>query len=109
MKSLLCLALGVLPVCAGQPGAPLAPIALYTQFPQEPPPELRHSVQKEVEAIMAPMGLNFRWINLADSDGRQVAVELAVVYFRGRCDVDGLLTHDTNPGPLGWTHISDGA
>ena len=55
------------------------------------------------------MGLNFHWVSLSSSDGKQVAVELAVINFKGRCDVANLVAHDSNPGALGWTHMSDGA
>jgi hypothetical protein len=110
MKLLVfCLALALLPVSGAQPGATLAPITLYTQFHQQPPPALLESLQTEVQSIMAPMGLNFQWLSLSTSDGKKVAVELAVINFKGRCDVAGLVAHDSNPGALGWTHMSDGA
>jgi hypothetical protein len=109
MKSLfLCLALAVLPAFGGQRGASLAPIALYTQFQPEPPAAVLESLQAEVGSIMAPMGLNFAWRSLGASNGNQVSVELAVINFKGRCDAGGLFPNHANPGPLGWTHISDG-
>jgi hypothetical protein len=109
MKRLsLCLALAVLPVSGGQPGARLVPIALYTEFHQEPPAAVLEALETEVQSIMAPMGLTFQWHKLSDSDGTQVSVELAVIKFNGRCDVAGLLPYDSNPGALGWTHLSDG-
>jgi hypothetical protein len=110
MKSLLfSLALAALPVCGGQPTGPLAPIALYAEFLQEPPAAVLDALRLEVQSIMAPAGLNFQWLKLADADGKQTSVELAVVKFRGRCDVAGLLPRNGNAGPLGWTHMSDGA
>jgi hypothetical protein len=36
-------------------------------------------------------------------------VELAVISFKGRCDTAGLVRRAATPGPLGWTHISDGS
>ena len=109
MKSLfLCLALAVMPTYGGQRGATLAPIALYTEFHQAPPAAVLGSLQAEVQSVMAPMGLNFQWRDLSASDGRQASVEVAVINFQGRCDVAGLTAHDSQPGPLGWTHISDG-
>jgi hypothetical protein len=86
----------------------LAPIALYTQFERNPPAAVVDSLQLELQSIMAPMGLNFQWRNLA-TGSRQPSVELAVIHFKGRCDVAGLIPHDANPGPLGWTHVSRGA
>jgi hypothetical protein len=31
-----------------------------------------------------------------------------VIHFKGTCDADDLAPVDGYPGPLGWTHISDG-
>jgi len=104
-----CLAPALVPVWAAPPGARLAPITLYTQFTEEPTAALVDILRTEVQSIMAPMGLNFQWLRLSASDGKQVSVELAVINFIGRCDVDNLVAHDTNPGALGWTHMSDGA
>jgi hypothetical protein len=66
------------------------------------------ALKLEVQAIMAPMGLNFQWLDLDASNGKQTAVELAVIDFKGRCDLGGLTMRDSNLGSLGWTHVSDG-
>jgi hypothetical protein len=109
MKSLfLGLVLAALPALGGQPGAPLAPIVLYTQFSQDPPVAVLDSLEAEVESIMAPIGLTFAWRSLDAASGHQISVELAVINFKGRCDTAGLVPHSFNPGALGWTHISDG-
>jgi|ERR1035437_1212537 hypothetical protein len=105
---LLCLALAALPAFGEQPGATLAPIAIYTQFQQEPPAAVLDALQNEVESIMSPMGLHFEWRSLPSASGSEVSIELAVVNFKGRCDIAGLPPDSTNPGPLGWTHVSDG-
>jgi hypothetical protein len=110
MKALLIgLTLAVLPVLSQQTGGTLAPIALYTSFQQEPPPAVLEALQVEVESIMAPTGLKFEWRKLSEVRGDEVAVELAVLTFKGRCDADGWLMRGTPVGPLGWTHVSDGA
>jgi hypothetical protein len=102
------LAVAALPMCGAHKGRDLAPIALYTQFVQVPSAAVFDAMQREVESIMSPMDLRFRWKNLADATGREASAELAVADFPGRCDVKGLVARDLNPGPLGWTHISDG-
>jgi len=104
------LALAVLPALGQQPGAPIAPIALYTNFPQQQPPAaVLQALRDEVEFIMSDSGFRFEWRSLADVRGDEVAVELAVLTFRGRCDADGLAAHATRHiGALGWTHVSDG-
>jgi len=108
MRWLIGFAVAVLPLCGAQNGAGLPPIVLYTQFVEPPPPAVLDSMRGEVQSIMAPMGLRFQWLDLAMSNGKQVSIELAVITFKGRCDIDGLLPRDQNPGPLGWTSISDG-
>jgi len=109
MKSMfLAFAVAALPLSgAGRP-AMLPPVALYTHFQEEPPAAVLDAMRLEAQAIMSPMGLNFEWLSLSASDGRRTAVELAVIEFKGRCDVAGLTMRDSNPGPLGWTHMSDG-
>ena len=110
MKALfLCLVLAALPAFGEPQENPLAPIALYTEFQQEPPPAVFDALQDEVNSIMAPSGLRFTWRDLSAARGDAVSVELAVISFKGRCDVAGLNPHGSDTGPLGWTHISDGA
>jgi hypothetical protein len=104
----IALAAAALPLCGAQNGTELPPIALYTEFVAVPPAAVLEAMQSEVESIMAPMGLKFQWRELAEADGKHVSVELAVINFKGRCDIAGLLPRDQNPGPLGWTHISNG-
>ncbi|MEI9977363.1 MAG: hypothetical protein WDO73_38085 [Ignavibacteriota bacterium] len=104
----VCLAMAVLPMLGAHKGAELPPIALYTQFSEQPPADVIAAMREEVNSIMAPMDLRFQWLDLSSSDGKQTSVELAVIDFKGRCDVNGLSPRDINPGPLGWTHMSDG-
>jgi len=110
VKSLcvLCLTLGALPSFGETRQTPVAPIALYTQFQEEPPQAVAEALHDELESIMAPMGLRFEWHSLTGVRGNEVAVELAVLTFKGRCDVSSLLPHNSTPGALGWTHVSDG-
>ena len=110
MKWLLfCLAVGVLPA-AGEPReAPVAPITLYTQFQQDPPKAVLEAIQAELESIMSPMGLNFLWRSLSAASGSEVSVELAVVHFKGTCNVTSHEPHNPGPGALGRTYVSDGS
>ena len=102
---------GVIPVPDLVPAShvPLAPIALYTHFDHPAPQGVFEALQDELENIMQPIGWNFEWRSLNGVRGNEVSVELAVLTFKGRCDVAGLTPRgDTNPGALGWTHVSDG-
>ncbi|MGD0872911.1 MAG: hypothetical protein ABSB88_25480 [Bryobacteraceae bacterium] len=103
---LLLLALAIQPGRAAEPPT-VARVALYVQFDQTPPAAVMNSLRTELDSIMAPAGLQFEWRALADSSA-EVTAELAVVSFKGRCDSTSLPPHSTNPGALGWTHISDG-
>jgi hypothetical protein len=108
MKTILvCLALAALPAL-GQPPAPrVAPIALYTQFQKEHPPEVEDALRKELSAIMSPIGLQFEWRSLP-AQPNEVANELAVITFNGKCDVRTLTLKAYESGRLGWTHVSEG-
>jgi hypothetical protein len=108
MKGLVvCLALGILPAFGGGQEGRGAAVTLYTEFQQTPPDSVLDAIEDELEAIMSPAGLHFVWHPLTDAGGR-VAAQLAVVHFRGECDAAGLRPESRLPGPLGWTHISDG-
>ena len=54
----------VLPALGQQPGAPIAPIQLYTQFQQQPPADVLEALRNEVDAVMAPSTLHFEWRSL---------------------------------------------
>jgi hypothetical protein len=104
------LLLAVLPAFGGQQGAVLAPIAIYTSFQQEQPSDaVITAMQEELAAIMAPMGLRFDWRSMKNASGSDVAVELAVVTFKGHCESTRMSPRPEKSGPLGWTHISEGA
>ena len=103
-----CLLAGVIPGCSETRVATFAPITLYTQFEQAPPGAVLEALQEEVESIMAPIGLRFQWRDLDKTAGHEVSAELAVVTFKGQCDLAGLSTRGRYQGALGWTHVSDG-
>jgi len=105
---LLGLALAVLPAQGESPAQSGASITLYSDFQQPPPPAVMGALQDEVHAIMAPIGLQFEWRPLHAPRGNEVIAELAVITFRGRCDVADLVPVSRRPGALGWTHVSDG-
>jgi len=108
MKAWMCgLAMAALPVLGGQPKAAPAPIALYFEFEHDPPKAVWGGLRDELDSIMTPLSLRFEWRNLRGR-GDEPAIELAVVSFKGRCDLDGPVLRHGSPGALGWTHISNG-
>ena len=104
----LCLVLAALPASGEHQETSLAPIALYTNFQHPASAEVVDALKAEVDSIMRPSGLRFTWRKLPAERGSDVSVELAVITFKGRCDVTALSPHISGAGPLGWTHISDG-
>ena len=81
--------------------------ALYTEFQHEASPAIVRAMRQEVDSLMAPDGLHFEWRSLPVTDNH-VWTELAVVRFKGRCEVLPFATNSNSDGRLGWTHISDG-
>jgi len=108
LKSLIVVAAcSALPVFAGGRPAISTPVTLYTAFQQAPPDAVVEAIRVELDAIMLPAGLRFDWYPLTDAGGR-VSTQLAVIHFKGQCDTEDLRPEWGYPGPLGWTHVSDG-
>jgi len=108
LKSLILVAAcSALPLFAGGRPAISTPVTLYTAFQQAPPDAVLDAIRVELDAIMLPAGLRFEWHPLTDAGGR-VSTQLAVIHFKGQCDTEDLRPEWGYPGPLGWTHVSDG-
>lgn len=103
-----CLALVTLPAWGGGGPAEL-PAVLYTTYREPVPAAVERAIEDEVETLMGPLGRHFAWRPIATVKGNEISSELAVLTFRGHCDVGSLGTKDLHPGALGWTHVSDGA
>jgi hypothetical protein len=104
---IICLSLGVLPAIGGGRAPRVAPVILYTQFQQDPPAQVVQAIEHELDAIMQPTGLQFSWHALSEPS-HQVSSQLAIVHFKGECNAERLKQDLGFPGPLGWTHISNG-
>jgi hypothetical protein len=103
---ILCLTLGAVPALGGERTTD-APLALYTEFQQTPPDSVLDAIQDELDAILSPAGLQFSWYSLAEA-GSRVSTQLAIIHFKGECTAEDLRPEVAYPGPLGWTHISNG-
>jgi len=101
-----CLLLAALPAMAEERQE--LPAILYTTFQQTAPPAVLSALEDEVETIMGQLGRHYEWRSLKASHGNEVSSELAVLTFKGRCDVEFLQPKEIEPGALGWTHVSDG-
>lgn len=105
----IALMLGALPCFGGNGSNPVVPIALYTHFDQEVPPVVIDAMHAEIDMIMAPMGINFEWRSLDGVRGTEISTELAVLTFKGHCDLAGINPRRVGDiGALGFTHMSDG-
>src|SRR5947208_8819371 len=105
---LTCLFFGMLPCLGAEGGLPM-PTLLYTIFNVEPPPAIMEYIRDELASIMSPMGVHIEWRSLSVGGDYPVAVKLAVITFKGRCDASGNLPVFRSGGALGFTQISDGA
>jgi hypothetical protein len=85
-----------------------APITIYTEFDQTYSGQSFESLKSELDAIMGPIGLQFEWRDLKSARGNEVSVELVVVSFRGKCNMQESMPRHVTSGALGWTHMSDG-
>lgn len=85
------------------------PAILYTSFQHPVPPAVQDALKDEVETIMGQLDRHYQWRSLKDTRGNEISSELAVLTFRGRCDLNVLHAKEIIPGALGWTHVSDGA
>ena len=84
------------------------PITVYTDFQSAHSSQVLESLKSELTAVMGPIGLTFEWRDLKAARGNEVAVELVVVSFKGKCQMEGTLPTHPETGALGWTHMSDG-
>jgi hypothetical protein len=83
------------------------PVAIFSEFDREAPPEVLSALRSELDAIMEPAGYQFEWHALKEADGHTAYPELVVVSFKGDCQAAGL-SGAAEPGALGWTHRSGG-
>src|SRR5262252_4625768 len=108
MKLIALVVLATVCYAGGSPPPPMAPISLFMQN-QTAPPEVLGAIQEEVGSILAPAGFHFEWYELTAAKMAGTSVELAVVTFRGTCDVSSLLRLSTAPPrALGFTSVTDG-
>jgi hypothetical protein len=88
---------------------PAAPVTVYTQFEADYSDASITEMKSELKSIMAPMGVSFEWRSVKESGGHESVVELVVISFKGRCELDGTPLLGREKGSaLGWTHMSDG-
>ena len=95
-------------VFAGDRDAPKAPVGVYLEF-EHPSSDAELSLlESEVGSILGPLGFDLRWRGM-DAVGREVWVDLALVTFRGHCDLASVPPKFDSAAPtLGETHLVGG-
>ncbi len=107
-RVLFCLALAALPTRGQVPDGPIPPIAIYYEFQHEAPAPVLDSLKQEVACILSPGGPPFEWRLLSGVRAGDVSEELAVVTFKGNCEVSELVPQRMTGGSLGRTHVTEG-
>jgi hypothetical protein len=90
------------------PAEAVRPVTIYTQFAHPPAVVSIEEMKIELDAIMVPLDLQFDWRSLEQASGREASAELVVVSFKGECQSEWR-PQQLQKGPLGWTHMADGA
>jgi hypothetical protein len=62
-------------------------VAIFMDFEAQPAKAAVETMQREVDAIMRPAGLNVRWRQLKENRGTETFSGVVVVKFKGRCEV----------------------
>jgi hypothetical protein len=99
--------LGAAPALS-RPVNPVVSFGLYTRFEHKQSMPVLDSLKRELARLMSPVGLDFEWRSLAASRVGEAFPQLAVVTFKGACDLSGLIPQDFESRALGWTHATDG-
>jgi len=103
LRSLLVLALLAAMPLAGAVGA----TALYTQFDNAPSEQIFDALQAEVNQVLDPTGVHLTWMRLP-AEGDTIWTDVAVVSFRGNCQLQPRRVNQPPADRLGWTHIQNG-
>jgi hypothetical protein len=87
----------------------LPPVTLFTNQLDPSAAAVFAAMREEVANIMAPVGMHFEWHEITAESTAVTAVELAVVTFKGTCDVTTAVISGDKNKTLGFTNVSDGA
>jgi cytochrome c553 len=101
------LCLGAAFAFGNQPYLACPPFIVYTQSESGFPDAIRTAMRKEVESILSPTGWHVKWEDAA-GPAHGASVSLAVVRFRGQCNVDDLRLSSSGDMMLGRTHVNGG-
>ena len=100
--------LGTVFLCGTHPDDTRIRVGLYADFQNETSAPVRSAIQDELAAILIPIGPTPDWRPLDGNRGNERWTSLAVVHFKGHCDLSDLSTYPPYPWIMGRTHVSDG-
>jgi hypothetical protein len=66
-------------------------------------------MKQELGSILKDSGIQLNWRHRDQVSSSESFPNLVVVKFRGACSIDPAVPRDVEPGPLAFTHRSDGA
>src|SRR5215216_2076826 len=110
--AVLC-SLVLLPLSGFAEGAAAA-TGIFTSFEGSPSPRAIAAMKREVESLTRPARFDVSWRDLQIRPSEDNFSDLVVVKFRGKCHMQGIqllfseLGPENEPGPLGWTRVTDG-
>ena len=93
---------------AAPPHEVMAPFILYTDFQVKPPDSVHAAIEQELESLIRLTGWQIVWKRLQEA-GETVSVTLAVVHFKGACDLTDMTQYYPSVRLVfGSTHLTDG-
>src|SRR5579872_1504257 len=87
---------------------PPSSLTIIFQFDRPYSQTSLNSMQRELASIMQDSGIDIQWRERAGVKSSDSFSNLVVVNFRGNCIVDAIHMNYTEPGPLAFTHSSNG-
>lgn len=95
------------PTAVTPPAMGVTPLILYFRYQVEPPRVVQQAIESEVDSIISPTGWHFEWDPISD-DNANVSFRLAIVHFKGGCDVANINGPPKHRVILGTTAVSQG-
>lgn len=106
---MISLALGCAPGATVAPHAIPASLTVVFQFDGPHSEKSFQEMKQELGGILKDSGIQIDWRERDQVSSSESFSNLVVVKFRGVCKIDTAADGDAQPGPLAFTHTSDGA
>ncbi|MBL8229636.1 MAG: hypothetical protein JNL98_14195 [Bryobacterales bacterium] len=98
--------LALLAACVALNAETRPSVAVYMDFAEKPSASSIQAMQREVESLLKPAGLQLHWRDANEGNmGREDFTDLYVFRFNGRCHMDGVQFLFSELGPYGETVV----